>query len=321
MNILIRRYGIVIKSIAIDGEKASIGSGPDSDIVIDDPYLSAHVADLVKKPDGWHLVDAGTSLEGITREGARVEDELILPGQLYSVGGFELLAEGVAGSAPVASREASVVPSTVADVPMPQGYLPTIAEGVAVPRGVSDVPKTMFEAPMPQSVRPQPARSPAEMVRPPQSPAPAAAQRGAAAPSPDAKKKRLRIIAGAFGGATLLLLLLVLLKGDKKEPVAKKVETPATSTAAPPASTTAPAASDAVQLLAALKYDEALALWETQLDRTTDATLRKRYSELAMEIGRLHAAKGSPKAKEYFEKVAKWGEGDLAAEAKRRLGT
>ena len=43
--------------------------------------------------------------------------------------------------------------------------------------------------------------------------------------------------------------------------------------------------------------------------------------KFSSRIGRLHVAKGSPKAKEYFEKVAKWGDGDLAAEAKRRLGT
>lgn len=323
MNVHIRRYGIVIKSIPVSGEKASIGSGSDCDIVIDDPYLAAHVADLVKKPDGWHIVDAATSLEGVARDGNRIEDELVTGGAVYSVGGFELVAEGAAPAAaagPQAERPAGMPPPTMADVAMPSGPPPTIAENVAIPRG-SEIPKTMFEAPMPRAAAPaaRPSGPAAQLVTPPRHAAPAAA--------PDNRRKRLLLIAGVFGALIVLMLILIVARGGKDEPT-KVVTTETTATTATTVvkTETAPpvvAASDAAKLLSSLKYDEALAAWEAQLGKGPDPALAKRYADLALEIGRIQAASGAPNARQYFERVVKFGPADSAAvaEAKRRLAT
>ena len=58
MKVHIRRQGIVIRTVEVRGDKASIGSGADCEIRIDDPYLGAHVADLVNRGGEWRIVDS-----------------------------------------------------------------------------------------------------------------------------------------------------------------------------------------------------------------------------------------------------------------------
>ncbi len=319
MNIELRRYGIVIKSTPITGEKVSLGSGANCDVVIEDPYLAAHVGDLVKRGDQWFIVDAGTSLDGISRDGERVDDEELVGGRIYSIGGFELVVSLPAGAAPRAPAAAGAqagpsIPGTIMEsVAVPRGAraepaIPgTIMESVAVPRGAGEVPKTLFEAAVPP---------------PPRAPVMAASAPAAAAQRPSSTR-RILILGAVFAmGLLLLLLLLVIKGGEKKKPEARPVPV-ATQTApkTPVAPVKAPPTPE--KLLGALKYDEALDAWELQLAKADDPQLRARYANLALEVGRVLAANQSPGARGYFERAVKFGPADSAAvaEAKRRIGS
>jgi hypothetical protein len=323
MKVLVQRHGIVIKTVPINGDRASIGSGADSDIVIDDPYLPAHMADLVRQSDGWHMVDAATSLDGVLRDGNRIDDEKVPANGLYSLGGFEILVQldqaAEAAAAPQAARP---------DAP----YLPTMAESVAVPRTMMEpapdmsreVPKTMFETPMPSS--PPPKRPPAQLIQPqiPPSRAAQAAQQPAAAAKP--KPRRIVILAVAMVLGVLLLLMVAIGKSGKKKktPPGEEVATStSTATATAPPTVKPPVVLQPPQMLEQLKYDDALTAWEAQLaTANADPALRQRYADVALEIARIHSANGSPAATRYYEKVAQFGPADSAAvaEAKKKLG-
>jgi len=316
MNIELRRYGIVIKTTKITGDKASIGSGTGCDILIEDPYLAAHVGDLVKRGETWYITDTGTSLDGITRDGERIDDEPIVDGRVYSIGGFELVAQlqpGVPRSTQAASPKVDrVVPGTVIEeLPRPKSAaIPgTVVEPIANFRRQAEIPKTVFEA-----IPPRPVPVAVPPVAPPR-----------AAPAPVKSGPRLRRIAFVAMGLMLLLLLIVVVGGGKKKPVATKT-TPQTESVAvkvtPAPVVVAPAAPlSATDLLASLKYDRALQTWEKELAKSDDPKTRARYAELAVEIGRIHAANRSPDATGYFERAVKWGPAGSAAveEAKRRL--
>lgn len=322
MKVLVQRHGIVIKTVPINGDRASIGSGAESDIVIDDPYLPAHMADLVRQSDGWHMVDAATSLDGVLRDGNRIDDEKVAPNALYSVGGFEILVQ-------LDQAPAGAPPPQAARSDAP--YLPTIAESVAVPRTMMEpapdmsereVPKTMFETPMPSS--PPPKRPPAQLIQPQIPPSRAqAAQQPAPAARP--KPRRMVIIGVALVLGVLLLLMVAIGKGGKKKTAPGK---DVVTTTAPATETTATAAPQPValqpqQMLEQLKYDDALSAWEAQLAAANaDPALRQRYADVALEVARIHAANGSPAATRYYEKVAQFGPADSAAviEAKKKLG-
>jgi hypothetical protein len=319
MNVLLQRHGIVIKTVNVTGDRASIGSGESCDIMIDDPYLAAHVADLVKRPDGWHIVDTATSMDGIARNGTRVDDELVAPDSVYSVGGFELVIQEGSG-APAAHR----APATAAG-----GVLPTIMEDVAVPRTMMEVPatmmestpgqipRTMYEAPIPPSARPSPAAVPQPVPYAPQPVAPVVTEVPRKGP-----RFRLVIITAVVLMFLLLLIVIVGRGGEKKPQVAAKPKpAPVTSTTSVAPPTAAPAS--ATELLAQLRYDDALAAWQKQIDAgSADAALRERYAGLALEIARIHEANGSPAASSYYEKAAKYGAPGSAAvaEANRKLG-
>ncbi|HVT03483.1 MAG TPA: FHA domain-containing protein [Thermoanaerobaculia bacterium] len=144
MNLSIRRQGIVLKTVTVNGDRARIGSGEGCEIQLNDPYLAAHVADLVQKDNQWRIVDAGTSLEGVSRDGARIEDEVLLFGQPYVVGGFEIVPEAATVKASAVSPEAAGAGKRAA----PPSATPRGVDPQAIPRtmmaGEVDVPKTMF---------------------------------------------------------------------------------------------------------------------------------------------------------------------------------
>ena len=342
MKVLLQRHGIVIKSVAIHGDRASIGSSAESDVMIDDPYLAGHVADIVKEADGWHLVDSGTSLEGVTHNGTRVDDELVITGEPYSVGGFELVVqlegdEAAAQERQIKKRTAErIVPGTVAgDAPV---VLATIAESVEIPRTMMDtalpsneIPKTMFEAPMPAAAprqAPPPPRPAVQPQGPPVLIPPVSSRPVAAATSAPPNRKRILLLASAVG-VVFILLVVVIIGGSgskKPKPSAKVAKSETNTTAAP--TTTAPVtpvvpSGTPTQHLASLNYDAALSSWEKELaSPSASSATRNRYAELALEVGRIHAANGSPKAPAYFANVVKYGAPDspAVAEAKRRLG-
>src|SRR5512134_3797703 len=142
MKASIRRHGIVLRSIDLFGNIAKIGSGEQCEIRIDDPYLAAHVADVIRRADGWTIADAATSLEGVTRGGARIEEEKIVPNEPYLIGGFEIVFEGDVARAPASAPsygqqvQPGVVPRTIVEQPLPPGT-----------GGAREMPRTVVDMP------------------------------------------------------------------------------------------------------------------------------------------------------------------------------
>jgi len=342
MKVSIRRHGIVIRMVDVTGNKAKIGSGEQCEIRVDDPYLSAHVADLVEQKGSWRLVDTGTSLEGLTRAGSRVEDEAVMPGQSYSVGGFELIFEGApAGVAPrTVGGEAVIAPR-----PAPYDVPETVVEsfenmrgGVAPqppsrPQANAPIPKTMFESPMPPpSSAPPPAFVP-QQPQPMMNPAlqgfqPMAGPTVAAPPArPKSSSKRILLLAAGLGMLFLILILAVLMSlREKKEPPVPVVTTSSPAAAPTPVSTTQVVADPVAQgeaFARSLEIDKALESWEKALAKP-NPELQRRYALTALEVGMVHAAANDVTgAKKYFEKVVKHGPADSpeVALAKSKLAS
>jgi hypothetical protein len=261
------------------------------------------VAELVKRNGDWHIVDSGTSLEGVTREGTRVEDEALVAGVPYQVGGFELVMQG------------DDVPRRTADRPMPasgaaasQPIMKTMMEDTPlVPRTMMEtdstpiIPRTMFEAPMPQQHVAQPV-APSPMQVPP------AVRVAPVAAAPMAKRKNLKPLIFALAGGVVLLLVLAVLTSGKKKP---KVEPPVastttTTTTAPAVVAQRPATGD--EQISRLQIDEALNSWEAQLKQKDDQALRDRFCIVASEVAAVHAASGDPgKAREYYKRIVAVG--------------
>jgi hypothetical protein len=330
MNIELRRYGIVIKSMRVTGEKASIGSGADREIQIEDPYLSDHVGDLVRRGESWFIVDAGTSLDGITRDGERVDDEVVIDGRVYSIGGFELVPHLDSSEKPASSgpRAGAMIPGTVIEeLPDFRRTIPGTMMEPMPDLGPSraEIPGTVVE-PLPQFAKKEIPATVFEMQIP-KAPAAVPAPPVAPAPTPRSSSPRRILLLATLTFGFLLLLLLLIVKGGKKKDVAK-TETTATQTTAPVVATVAPApppvaVAGPAELLGGLKYDAALAAWEKQLASGDDPTVRARYAELALEVGRIHAANHSPDARAYYGRAVKFGPAgsDAVAEAKKRLGS
>jgi hypothetical protein len=301
MKVLIQRYGILIKSIDITGDRARIGNAADSEVMIDDPYLSANVAELVRRGGDWHIVDTGTSLEGVTREGNRIEEEALIAGVPYQVGGFELVMEGTEGLRKTGERPAPAAAPIMRT--MMEEETPNLIPRTMMEADAPMIPKTMFEAPMPreQVAAPRPVVSPA--AAPIYAPAPAAVQ---VAPK---RRSLVPLILGLAGALVLLVILGVVFGGKKKpQPAPQVATTTATTSTAPVVAppVTRPATGD--EQSARLQIDEALNSWEAQLKQGADPALRDRFCMVASEVAAVHAASGNPaKAKEYYKRIVAVG--------------
>lgn len=338
MKLAIQRHGIVIRTIELRGDTARIGSAPECEVMLDDPYLAGHVADFVKRADGWYVVDTAASLEGVSRDGARIEEEKVTAGATYSVGGFEIVPQlGPQVSAPAAPAAApqsdSVLPRTMMETELPPS-----------PAQAREIPRTMMETELPPEVRgdvaPQArAETPRNVARStpaaaPKSPGLEGFQRvdtrpgttaAPAAPGAAPKKsKALLFVAAGLGALILLVAIIGIVAGGKKKEPAKPTETAtaaAPTTPEPAPEPPAPPSADA--LLAELDADKALATWETSLASAPDPAIQDRYAALALELAQLHsAANDTAKANAYFERVVKFGrpESDAVKTAKKRLG-
>lgn len=339
MKVSIRRHGIVIRMIDVGGDKARIGSGDQCEVRIDDPYLSAHVADLVKQANMWRVVDTGTSLEGVTRGGSRVEDEPVMAGQAYAVGGFELLFEpepGAAAPRPVDSEAVTArtaspsggafnVPETMVESFQDMRHAPAQQR----PQQNAPIPKTMFEAPVPphggspaSASRPAaaaPMSNPALQGFQPMAGAPVVV---ASAPKKGSGKKILLL--AAVVGLLFFLVLIGLLLGRGKKPVPPVVATNTAPAATPTPIVVNPEADPAQQgdaYAQNLDVDRAIESWEKALTKKSTPELQQRFARVALEVGLVHAAANDMTgAKKYFEKVVKYGQADseevLTAKAK-----
>jgi hypothetical protein len=312
MKISIRRNGIVLRTIDVKGEQARIGNAPDNDIVVDDSYLSPHVADLILKDGAWRVVDAGR-LEGIKMAGRRVDDEPLVAGTVYSIGGFELIAH-FDQTVPPASRERNLsggydIPGTVIaefeDLPgrsrpaAEEGFLPRTGVGRLAPEPAKPMFASGFE------------------VMPAAGPTPVSGNQR--------PRRRLLIVSGILGVAILLLLVVGLARRSGRPAKAPVAATATIATAAPP-----PLQPDAAEelrageeALAALDYDRGLAHWETALTLAPNEKLQQRYADVAVDVGRAYLARGeSAKATVYLQKAI--ARGPAGAEsvsiARRSLG-
>jgi hypothetical protein len=71
------------------GERLTIGRSRDSEIVIEDPNVSRHHAEVRKTIEGWMVVDLG-STNGVKVNGRRVQEEVLRPGDKITLGLVEL---------------------------------------------------------------------------------------------------------------------------------------------------------------------------------------------------------------------------------------
>lgn len=341
MKLAIRRHGIVIRTVAVTGEKASIGNSETADVKIEDPYLGAHIADLVNRNGTWHLVDAGTSLEGISRDGTRIEEEELVSGAVYNVGAFEFVPEiegepgrpapGSTAAPPQAA--AGAVPQTVMEADLDairsaagigRSTPPPVPETVVEPdlgairrqAGLDPggaVPKTMMDVDIRDLRQSAPPVQPRPVVHPPHVAAPPPVPPAAPHSPP---RKRLLLVIGIFGvGVLILLVIAVLTSGGEKKAAAPQVVAKPAPPVVAPAAPAAPAAASREALADTMKIDEALASWEKSLD-AADVRQKALYAETALDLALVHSANNdSAAARKYFEKVVRFGSADSRAVA------
>lgn len=300
MKVSVRRNGIVLRVVDVHGGRARIGNSADSDIVIDDSYLSPHVADFVQRDGEWRVIDAG-KLEGVRKGGARIDDEPLVSGSVYTVGGFELIPEF--GSAPAAVNPdvsaAAYVPATV--------MAPRVAMTPQAPAEL--VPQTMLGA----SPAPKPFAAGFEPVAGP-----------AAAPAPPAAapRRRLLMVSAALAAGIVLMLLVAVLRKPQTTPETTSVAETVTIVTTPPPPDAPTQVRAGEKALAALDYDRGLEHWERAMQASQAPELRRRYADVAVDVGRALMARGeSARGAEYLRKAIQYGPADAesVAIAKRAL--
>lgn len=298
MKVSVRRNGIVLRVVEVRGDRARIGNSADSDIVIDDSYLSPHVADFVLRDGEWRVVDAG-KLEGVRKGGARIDDEPLLSGSVYTVGGFELIPEF--GAAPAALHGDGLPPAYVpATIMAPRAAMTPQA-------GAEFLPQTVMAT--------SPAKAPFAVGF-----EPVAAPATAAAPSATPPRRRLLLmVSAALGVGIVLMLLVAVIRKPQAKPAEMPVAETATTAATPPPPDAATQIRAGEKALAALDYDRGLELWEEAMKSSPDPELRRRYADVAVDVGRALMARGeSARGAEYLEKAIRYGPGDAAAVAAAR---
>src|SRR6187397_2985612 len=94
--IAIRIYGSgsEIELPSADGERIVIGAAPDSDIALEDPYISAVHCELERRPHDRLLIRDRRSKNGTFLNGNRVEVAELPIGAVLTVGRTGLLALG-----------------------------------------------------------------------------------------------------------------------------------------------------------------------------------------------------------------------------------
>jgi hypothetical protein len=285
MKISVLRNDIILRLVDINGERARIGNGPECEIFIDDRYLSPHVGDLVLKDGTWRIVDAG-ELNGIRSARGPVDDEPIVDGATYSVGGYDIIphldeAKPFRAASPIATVPETIVGSLEdfdgsrrrPDYPADEikGRTPVSQSAGEYASGFQSVPTT--EAPAAQ-----PARS-----------------------------RRLLVVLCVAGAGMLVLLIAALMRDEPKAVPALTTpsQAPVTSQKPPDAEEET---RDGERALAALDYEKGLKHWESALALTHDPKLQRRYAVVAIDVGRALIARGqSSQGLEYLRKAVALG--------------
>ena len=74
----------------LDAEVTRAGRHPDSDIFLDDITVSRRHAEIIRRADGYHVVDVG-SLNGTYVNRDRVDDAMLANGDELQIGKFKLV--------------------------------------------------------------------------------------------------------------------------------------------------------------------------------------------------------------------------------------
>jgi hypothetical protein len=292
MNAEIRQQGVRIKMVPITADRARIGSGESCEIQLKDPFVAQLVAELVRDGDGWRIVDAGTSIDGVTHNGTRVLDERVIAGESYTVGAFELIIdpEQAMRAAQAASAQAGgAIPMTMMSADL----------------GV--IPGTMIRPAEAAPARPQ---ANSKLVFAPVAAEPRAVpQRRTAAPATPSSTRRRVLLVAAVALATICISLAVLVSSAPKQARggAKDSTTATQQQTAPPS---APVASVSGDVLASnLEIDKAFAAWEAEFATKPSPELRDKIVRGAFELARAHAAAGdSVAASRHFARVVRYGD-------------
>jgi pSer/pThr/pTyr-binding forkhead associated (FHA) protein len=297
MKISVRRQGVPVKSITATTTRLRIGSGDECEIHLNDPFLATLVAELVLRDDEWRIVDAGTSLEGCTRSGVRVNDEPVEPGQIYVVGSFEFVTDANAG------RRGTFATRAANDELIPKTMI-----GEALP----GIPKTMMQ-PL-DEIRGDTKKGGAgklhfEPVA--SAPAPGVSR----APAAQRKGSPLVIVVAAV---LVVIVGGILIISKSPSPKPKASTTAKNDTAPAPVATasvpTPPPAVDASLLAKNLEIDKTFDAWESSASgANADPQLKQRIVSGAFELGRAYAASNdTTNANRYFEKVIRYGQPESA---------
>jgi pSer/pThr/pTyr-binding forkhead associated (FHA) protein len=75
---------------ALSSQRLTIGRDPSSDVLVDDPGMSRHHADLIRNGTSWSVVDTG-STNGTYVNGARVQEIALRPGDRIRTGETEFV--------------------------------------------------------------------------------------------------------------------------------------------------------------------------------------------------------------------------------------
>lgn len=294
MNVSIRRQGITIRTVPVNGERARVGNGADCEIQLNDQFLAPVVAEFVRRGGEWHLVDSGKSLEGITKGGVRIVDEPVEPDEPYVVGAFELVTDANAMRRPLTRGGAAPADE----------YIPmTMVEGGGA------FPRTVVEpnAKAPARTASAPAERKIEFA-PVAASAPIAKSHGTAGTG--AQKRRILLIALVALATVVVGLVIITKTGDRPR---RRQAPPSTQTAnrAPLTPAPAVAAADGDELARRLEVEKAFAAWEAEAAAKPNASpeLQQKIASGAFELARAYsAANDAANAKRYFEKVVRFGD-------------
>lgn len=285
MKISILRNDIILRLVDINGDRARIGNTPECEIFVDDRYLSPHVGDLVLKDGTWRIVDAG-ELNGIRSTRGPVDDEPIVDGATYSVGGYDIIPH-LDGVKPLrAEQRADAVPETIIgsrkdfDI---SSHRPAHRADEIQGRG-------------------QAYRSGGEYASGFQS----VLTTEAPATQPPRSRRLLVVLCVAAAGILMLLIVALMRDEPKAVPASTSSSPPAGPSPKPPDANEETLAGE--RALAALDYGKGLKHWESALALTHDPKLQRRYAVVAIDVGRALIARGqSSQGLEYLRKAVALG--------------
>jgi len=287
MKISVRKQGVPVKSITASTDRLRIGSSDDCEIQLNDPFLAGLIAELVLRDGEWRIVYSGLSIDGCTRNGVRVSDEPVEPGQLYVVGPFEFVSDANAGR---------------------RTKFATVANGELIPKtmvGEQQIPMTMVGSLAIMGAEPTKQKLRFEPVANPPAAAPVAARPIVAEP----KRSPLVFIVAA---ALVVIVGGILIIGKSSSSAKKTAPLPAVTTVAPTPPPPPPV--DPSLFAKNLDIDKTFAAWEqSAAGANADPQLKQRIVNGAFELGRAYAAANdATNANRYFEKVIHFGQPDSA---------